>query len=226
MAWFSFLWNQNTIQGISWTTLAWWMLKWIEQIFSFVILDWKVNARLQMLVWSAPFYNYYLEGFFFPHCHILLKFLSSTSCHAFPLGSGSVRQEFCCVTCVDKGKRANFLLFKNGSPAISYEVFLWRLEIAYVITVFLFIEAVTHIRNKNTHMETWKKIYDLRRSVVIWFACFLLLWNLWLSHLFPNVFVLNSYCCIINHCKNLHDTQNKAFISHSYVCRLAEIQQI
>ena len=85
--WLSFPWNRHIIWRILWTMMAWWTLKWFEQIFSFVTLDWKVSARLQMLLWSALFYNFYLEVFFSPCCHELLRSLFLTSWHAFPLRS-------------------------------------------------------------------------------------------------------------------------------------------
>lgn len=109
MAWLSFIWNQHLIWRISWTMIVWWTLKWFEQIFSFVILDRKISARLQMLAYSALFYNYYPEVFFSPHCHKLLGSLFVTSWHAFPLSSDHSGQLFCVVSPV--GTRATPLTF-------------------------------------------------------------------------------------------------------------------
>lgn len=96
MAWLSFPWNRHIIWRIS--MMAWWTLKWFEQIFSFVTLGWKVSARLQMLVWSALFYNYNPEVFFSPYWHKLLRSLFLTSWHAFSLSSDHLGLLFCVVS--------------------------------------------------------------------------------------------------------------------------------
>lgn len=80
--------------------------------------------------------------------HITYIFLFN-SWHAFPLGSRSVESAVLCyVSCVDRGNILGSFLFYKMGVMPSY-VFLWILEIAYVTTLLHFIEAVTHIRNKN-----------------------------------------------------------------------------
>lgn len=142
--------------------IAWWTLKWYEQIFPFVVLDWNINARLRMLVWSGLFYSYYPEVFSFAHYHILLRSLFSTLDIHLHWILAQVSQQFCVMSpmwtrAIQLTFLRQFLSLWNVSHAISYEVFLWGLEIAYVTILLHFIEAVTHIRNKIIHMGNLKE---------------------------------------------------------------------